>query len=56
MLAHHFRYHISEAPVIVRYRGKFGHIGLSHVFNIGWDTLAVFYRLKIKKYYDRVKG
>ena len=56
VLAHHFGFSIEEAPVIVNYRGKFGHIGVSSIFNIFWDTLAIFYRLYIKKYYDRVKG
>jgi hypothetical protein len=47
VLAHHFGFSIAEAPVIVRYTGKFGHIGLKAVFNIWWDTMAVFYRLYI---------
>ncbi len=55
-LAHHLGFRISEAPVIVEYRGKFGHIGLRSVFNIWWDTMAVFYRLHIKRYYDQAKG
>jgi glycosyltransferase involved in cell wall biosynthesis len=52
-LANHFGYRIAEAPVIVNYRGKFGHIKLSTIFNIFWDTMAVFYRLRIKRYYDK---
>jgi glycosyltransferase involved in cell wall biosynthesis len=54
VLAHHYGFKIEEAPVIVEYRGKFGHIGLRSIFNIWWDTLAVYYRLKIKRYYDQV--
>jgi glycosyltransferase involved in cell wall biosynthesis len=54
VLANHSGFTISEAPVIVNYRGKFGHIKFSTVFNIFWDTMAVFYRLRIKKYYDTV--
>lgn len=54
VLCHHLGFSIAEAPVIVNYRGKFGHIGLRAVFNIWWDTMAVFYRLKIKHYYDQV--
>lgn len=53
VLAHHLGFRIAEAPVIVEYRGKFGHIGLRAVFNIWWDTMAVFYRLKLKRTYDR---
>ena len=54
VLAHHLGFSIAEAPVIVEYRGKYGHIGLRSVFNIWWDTMAVFYRLSIKHYYDKV--
>jgi glycosyltransferase involved in cell wall biosynthesis len=56
VVAHHLGFTIAEAPVIVNYRGKFGHIGLRTIFNIFWDTLAIFYRLKIKKYYQNIKS
>ena len=58
VLCNHFGYTIAEAPVIVNYRGKFGHIRVSTriIFNIFWDTMAVYYRLYIKKYYDKVSG
>ncbi len=52
VVEHRYGYRIEEAPVIVNYRGKYGHIGLRAVFNIWWDTMAVFYRLKVKKFYD----
>lgn len=55
VLAHHFGFRIDEAPVIVEYRGKFGHIGLRAIFNIWWDTMAVFYRLRWARWYDKVK-
>jgi len=54
VLANHSGFTISEAPVIVNYRGKFGHIKITTIFNIFWDTMAVFYRLRIKKYYDKI--
>jgi glycosyltransferase involved in cell wall biosynthesis len=54
VLANHYGFSIAEAPVIVNYRGKYGHIKLSTIFNIYWDTMAVFYRLYIKKYYDQL--
>jgi hypothetical protein len=54
VLANHEGFSIAEAPVIVNYRGKYGHIKLSAIFNIFWDTMAVFYRLRINKYYDKV--
>jgi glycosyltransferase involved in cell wall biosynthesis len=53
ILAHHHGYKISEAPVVVKYRGKFGHITLKTIFQIFWDTMAIFYRLRILKYYDK---
>lgn len=52
VLAFSFGYKISEAPVIVNYKGKFGHIGLFSIIKILMDTLAIYYRLKILKYYD----
>ncbi len=55
VLAHHYGFKIAEAPVVVDYKGKYGHIGFKVVFNMMWDTLAVFYRLRILKYYDKIK-
>jgi len=53
ILAHHYGYKISEAPVVVDFKGKYGHIKLKTIFRMVWDTLAVFYRLHILKYYDK---
>ncbi len=55
VLAHHYGYKISEAPVVVDYKGKYGHITFMTIFKILWDTLAVFYRLNIMKYYDKIR-
>ncbi len=54
VLAHHYGFTIAEAPVVVNYRGKFGHIGFRTIFDIWWDTMAVWYRLRLKKYYDKL--
>lgn len=51
--AHHQGFEIAEAPVVVEYKGVFGRIGLGSIWTILTDTLAIFYRLKILKYYDR---
>ncbi len=51
VLAHHVGFRIAEAPVVVDYKTKFGHIGPRDIFNIGWDTLAVWYRLYLRRYY-----
>jgi glycosyltransferase involved in cell wall biosynthesis len=55
VLAHHYGYRISEGPVVVDFRGKFGRINLMTIFRMWWDTLAVLYRLRILHYYDRVR-
>ncbi len=55
ILAHHNGYKISEAPVVVDYKGKYGNITPKIVFKMLWDTIAIFYRLHILHYYDRVK-
>lgn len=52
---HHFGYKIAESPVIVNYRGKFGHIGIRGIWQTWWETMAVFYRMHILKYYDKKK-
>ncbi len=50
---HHRGYSIAEAPIVVDYKGRFGRIGLGSIWTILLDTLAVFYRLRILRYYDR---
>jgi len=51
ILADKYNFKIIEAPIIMRY--KFGStINPSAVFWMLWDTSAIFYRLKILKYYD----
>jgi len=52
VLAFSFGYKIAEAPVIVTCKKKFGHIGLFSILSILIDTLAIYYRLRILKYYD----
>ena len=51
--AHSLGFAIAEAPVVVEYRGKFGRIGLGSIWTILNDTLAVFYRRRVLRYYDR---
>ncbi|MCE5301067.1 MAG: glycosyltransferase [Spirochaetia bacterium] len=54
ILAHHHGFKIAEAPVVVDYKGKYGHINLKLIFKMLWDTMAIFYRLRILKYYDKI--
>ena len=53
ILAHHNSYKIAEAPVVVDFKGKYGNITPRVIFNMLWDTMAIFYRLYILRYYDR---
>lgn len=50
---HHQGFAIAEAPIVVDYQGRFGRIGVGSIWTILLDTLAVFYRLKVLRYYDR---
>ncbi len=52
--AHHLGYRIAEAPIVIDYQKPYGRIGPRAVFVTFWDTLAIFYRLYILKYYDRI--
>jgi glycosyltransferase involved in cell wall biosynthesis len=55
VLAHHAGFRIAEAPVVLEDQGNFSHIRPRDVFNILWDTLAVFYRLYLLRTYDDPK-
>ncbi|MDO8623035.1 MAG: glycosyltransferase family 2 protein [archaeon] len=52
VLANKYEFKIAEAPIIMRYKFR-STINLVAVFWMLWDTAAIFYRLKILKYYDR---
>jgi len=53
--AHHLGYKIAEAPIVLNpQRSTYGRIGSWAMFATFWDTLAVFYRMNISKYYDRI--
>jgi cellulose synthase/poly-beta-1,6-N-acetylglucosamine synthase-like glycosyltransferase len=51
-MAHHFGFHVTEAPVIIEYRPKYGNIPVRVFKTTANDTLAIFYRLHILNYYD----
>ena len=44
---------IAEAPVVIRFGGKFGALKPKTVWQMAKDTLAVFYRLRILRYYGK---
>lgn len=43
---------IYEAPIEVKFDKKTSSIKWSTIFSMAWDTVAVFYRLRILHYYD----
>ncbi len=47
---------IYEAPIEVRFDRRTSRIEWSTIFKMAWDTLLVFYRLKILHYYDDKKA
>lgn len=53
-IAHERGAKIAEAPVVIKFGNKFGALRVSTVRNMAIDTLAVFYRLKLLKYYASV--
>ncbi len=46
-------YKIAEAPVVLKQQRKYGRLGWSAMWQTGWDTLAIFYRMFILRYYDK---
>ena len=58
VLAHRHGYKIAEAPVVVDFRPNMDRkmkswISLGDIYTTWWDTMAIFYRLYILKYYDK---
>jgi len=52
--AHHLGYKITEAPIVLSTQRRYGRIGAEAIFTTGLDTLVIFYRMNILKYYDRI--
>jgi len=56
VLAHRFGFRrILEAPVRIEY-GFSSTTNLRAVFRVVWDTLAIFYRMRLRHWYDRSTG
>jgi len=53
IVAHHFGYKITEAPVVVKFNRLLGCVGVRSIYETLWDTLAIFYRMYILRYYDK---
>ena len=56
VLAHKYGFKIAECPVHIDFNPDEDCIGLKDIFYIGWDTAAIYYRLNILKYYDKVEN
>jgi len=52
--AHHLGFSIVEAPVALKSQRSCGRIGIHAIFSSLGDTLAIWYRMYILKYYDRI--
>ncbi len=52
--ANHLGFKLTEAPIILDSKRDFGRIGITAIFTTFWDTLAIWYRMNILKYYDRI--
>ena len=50
----HLGFKITEAPIILDSQRSYGRIGIKAIFATLWDTLAIFYRMNILKYYDNI--
>ncbi|MCX5696473.1 MAG: glycosyltransferase [Candidatus Omnitrophica bacterium] len=46
-------FQIAEAPIVLNPRRRYGRIGMTAIITTFWDTLVVFYRMHVLKYYDR---
>ena len=53
VLAHRFGYEIEEAPITMRFKDRFGSgVNLKAIGRMLLDTLGLFYRLHVTRYYD----
>lgn len=52
-LAQRYHYKIVEAPVIMKFNATASAVDGRAIWRAGVDTLAVFYRLRILKFYDK---
>jgi len=53
-VAHARGYKIADAPVTLEFKRSIPRLRLRHVWPILVDTLAIFYRLRILRYYDQL--
>ena len=51
-VAHRLGYSVAETPITLTFQKEFGHIKFADARNIIVDTMAIFYRLYVLRYYD----
>lgn len=51
--AHHLGYKIAEAPIVLTRQRLWSRIGIEDIFRTWIDTMAIWYRMYILRYYDR---
>jgi len=52
--AHRLGFRIVDAPITLKFKRPMGsRIGIADIRNIFIDTLAIFYRMRVVKYYDK---
>ncbi|WP_347274401.1 glycosyltransferase [Candidatus Kuenenia sp.] len=53
--AHRIGYKILECPIVLKFRRemRWGNIKFKTLYSTGIDTLAIFYRMYILRYYDK---
>ncbi len=54
-IAYHLGFHFQPYPVKVDFSDKRGSVTINNIYNMLIDTLSVFYRLEVIKYYDSWK-
>jgi len=52
--AHHLGFKLAEAPIILENKRDYGRIGVNSITTTFNDTMAIWYRMYILKYYDRI--
>ncbi len=53
--AHHRGYKIAESPITLSSQRPYGRIKPIDIWHTWWDTMAIFYRMYLLRYYDKKK-
>lgn len=53
-LAHHWGFRLTDAPITLEFQRSVGRVSWKQAWKVFLDTVAVFYRLRILHYYDKI--